>query len=380
MTRAPAMPGPGAAPPVGAPPRRRWAAAAALATVGAAALAEGWIAQRLLADPTAFADLLAAQAGVALATGLCAALLYRLGERDPLFLLFAVAVAFLGPVGVVGAAVAALFRLAFARRATPFLAWYASLFPTEEPDPTRALHESVVLRGRGPAKRSTVAPFADVMALGSLREKQSVLALIAERFRPPFAGALRAALNDAEPVVRVQAAAAVARIENGYLQRAMSLEERHAERPDDPELMLALARHYDEHAATGLLDEGRTRESAERALGLYLQLADRVRGGGVAEAAEAIGRLLLQLGRVEQAARVLRLMVADGAGGGPPPHGALGHYLECLYRLRRFAELREVCRRFAQDLEDPAVPDEIREAARLWAQGGEVRVREDATA
>ena len=101
---------------------------------------------------------------------------------------------------------------------------------------------------------------------------------------------------------------------------------------------------------------------------------------GLAEIADAIGRLLLQLGRVEQAARVLRLMVADGAGSGPPPHGALGHYLECLYRLRRYAELREVCRRFAEDLKNPAVSDEIREAARLWAQGGEVRVQEDALA
>ena len=94
-----------------------------------------------------------------------------------------------------GASFSAALRWVFARRSTPFERWYASLFPKMAASPTRALYERIALRGAGPAARSTVAPFADVIALGTVQEKQSVVTMVADEFRPAFAPALRSALT-----------------------------------------------------------------------------------------------------------------------------------------------------------------------------------------
>jgi hypothetical protein len=289
--------------------------------------------------------------------------IYRQGGRDPAFLLVAVSTASLGPMGAAGAGLGAALRWVFARRATPFEAWYAQLFPGLESCPTRELYERIVLRGAGPDARSTVAPFADVMALGSVQQKQAVITLIADEFRPAFAAALRNALNDAEPAIRVQAATASARIENRFLERGMALEERHAAAPEAPDILLELARYHDEYANTGLLDAGRAEAERRQALSFFERLA-RLRPGDP-EVVHAMGRLLLRLGQPEQALEHLELL----AKGARTPPEVLALYLECLYELRRTDQLRRAAQRLAGRSAAAGLPWEIREAVRLWAYG-----------
>jgi len=347
---------------------RRWLT---MLLLGGAAAAEGWLGHQLLQRPGDFLQLLPVHAATAAATAICAVLLYRRGERSPLFLLFVVSLIFLGPVCIPGIAVAALLRRGFAWRASPFAEWYDALFPPQETNPTRALYERIVLRGGGPGERSTVAPFVDVMALGSVREKQSVIALMAENFQPAFAEALRTALNDQEAAVRVQAAATVAHIENRFLQRAMALEQQSARSPDDPHLLLSLARLYDEQASTGLLDEGRARETAMRALSLYSRAIELRRGPADPAATEAIGRLLLQLDHPQEALDVLTSVIGQPAVS----PSTIGRYLECLFRLRRFDALRAACRHFCRPTGLVALPDEVLDAARLWVEGAGTAIK-----
>jgi polysaccharide biosynthesis protein PelE len=345
-----------------APPRagRRWPAPLFLA---AATGAEAWAWLPLLLDPAwTLPRLLSAHAGVALATLGGAAVLYRRGERSPLLLLFALSLAFLGPLGVAGSATAAALRRVFALRALPFARWHEALFPPQETNPTRALYERVVLRGGGPGRRSTVAPFVDVMALGTVQEKQAVIAMMAEGYRPAFAGALTAGLNDPEAAIRVQSASAVAHIESGFLRRAMALEARIAAAPEDPEAHFAMARLHEEHWASGLLDEGRRRETALRALACAIRHVELAGGRARPEVADSMARLLLSLGRAGEALEALRPSL-DRADPSPT---AVGLHLECLFRLGRFQALRAACRRHCGR---SGLPDEIHGAALLWAEG-----------
>ena len=329
-----------------------------LATVGAElALARAAFEAALPAT-----TLLALQAALSAVLLPACLLLHRAGARGPLGLLLLLCSAAMGPVGTAGAVLAMLLHRLFARRATPFAAWHAALFPEVEASPVRALYERIVLRGAGPDARGGVAPFADIMALGTVAQKQLVISVIAEEFRPAFAPPLRAALNDPEPAIRVQAATAMARIENRFLDRAIALEERRAAMPEDPASLLALARHHDAYAHTGLLDPARAAAEWRLALGLYEQLAARQPGDAGLE--QACGRLLLRLGRPAEALQRLAPMVGQGAA---PPE-VLAWYLECLYRLGERGALRRAAGQLAPQLAGSALPFAVREAIRLWAE------------
>ncbi|MDN3564992.1 hypothetical protein QWZ14_11535 [Paeniroseomonas aquatica] len=330
---------------------------ACLATTGAEA-AVAWAAFDAALPAT---TLLASQAALSAVLLAGCGLLYRGGARSPPGLLLLLGSAAMGPAGTVGAVLALLLHRLFARRATPFAAWHAALFPEVEVSPVRALYERIVLRGAGPDARGGVAPFADIMALGTVAQKQLAISVIADEFRPAFALPLRAALNDAEPAIRVQAATAMARIENRFLECAIALEERRSERPEDPLSLLALARHHDAYAHTGLLDAGRAASEWRQALELYERVAAlRPTDAGLEQAR---GRLLLRLGRPAEALQRLAPLVRQGAA---PPE-VLAWYLECLYRLGDRGALRRAAAELAPQIEGSALPFEVREAVRLWA-------------
>lgn len=336
----------------------------AVLTVLVVAALEAWLVLRVVAEPEAALSILPLHGLVALGLLLAAFGMRGSVTERPHFVLFVVATVFLGPFGVVGAAGAALLSRAHAWRATPFEEWYRALFPEERRDRTRELYEKVVLRGHGPAERSTVAPFADVISLGSLQEKQAAIALIASHFRPEFAVALRAALNDQEAAVRVQAAAAVARIEQQFLRRSIALEARRAADSSDPTLLMELAGHYGALSATGLVDETRAREAAESALALYIDVRDRTEDEAVrVAAAGAAGRLLLRLGRTDEAERLL----APTATSDRATPDVVAPYLEALFRLRRFVDLRQLCIRL-RDAGSEGLPEGVEDALALWTE------------
>lgn len=335
---------------------------AAVLTVLLASGTEAWLLLRFWQDAAELPRLLALHGGIAAGTAITAFGLRHHAGREPVFLVFVISVVFLGPLGVAGACLSAVMRRAFAWRDRPFAEWYASLFPEEPQDRVRALHDRVVQRGHGPRARVTVAPFSDVMALGTLQEKQAAIGLIAARFEPSFAPALRAALNDAEAAIRVQAASAVARIENRFLQRSMAIEERLTAKPDDPAILIEAARHHEAIATAGLLDEGRARQAAVEAVQLYRRLLSLPDARQLMEdAVTGAARMLLLVGEAEKAARLL----APVAARADAPATLLGLHLEALFRLHRFVDLREFCLRL-DAAREARLPKPLREALRMW--------------
>jgi hypothetical protein len=276
-----------------------------------------------------------------------------------LLLLTTAAMGVLGPLGTL--LVLAISKLN-QRSMMPFERWYLSLFPEARHEPARELYHRLVYR-RGGDAASSVAAFSDVMALGTVAQKQAALTLIADHFVPSFAPALRRALNDREAAVRVQAATAVARIENAFLERSMQLEAWVASPGVGAEAKLALARHLDELANTGLLDLRRARENRERALELF-RAAAATRPDDL-DLAKTCGRLLLRLERHEEAAEFLAGVVARLAFAPV----VFGWYLEALYRLGRLDEVRALCRDHGFRMREATeISDEMRMAIAMWIE------------
>jgi hypothetical protein len=288
--------------------------------------------------------------------------LWRAGEYDPLLAIFVTTTTFMGPFGASGSVLMALLRVLFQSQSVTFQEWHSSLFPQLEIDPVRQIYQQLAIRGAKPGETSSVAPFTDVIALGTVQQKQTVTALIADNFRPGYTPALKAALNDPEPAVRVQAATAAARIENHFLQQSLALEDARAQRPQDPELLKRLAHHAEARADTGLLDPEPASAARRQALAFYQQYAAQ-RPNDV-EITATISRLHLQLGSPDEALRQAETSVA--AGSCPP--SVVSCYLQALYNCGRFEDLRQACMHFRPALltREAVAGDNFIEAIHLW--------------
>ncbi len=123
-----------------------------------------------------------------------------------------VAAAIAGPVGAV-MGIVAVWLHARERPNVELLAhWYERIALAGDVDPVTSLCNAVAM-GRG--VQTTMVPppvFERVMADGTLEDRQTALGLIARRFAPSYAAALRLALVSPEPVIRVQAAAVAVKV------------------------------------------------------------------------------------------------------------------------------------------------------------------------
>ncbi len=268
-----------------------------------------------------------------------------------------------GPFGAAGSVLCALLYAWFRRSTTSFEEWYAALFPEQQVEGARTLFQEIVSEGRDDevAARS-IASFTDILAFGTFDQKQALLALIATYFRPAFAPALKSALGHPEPAIRVQAATAVAQIEQRFLRRSIDLDAELVRRPRDFPLVFAAARHYDDYAFTGLLDHDRQAENQRRAMRLYSAALELAPEDGRLEL--GMGRLLVRMGEYRIAADLL----AKAANAGRLKPGGAVWYLECLFRIGAFADLREAAARIVPLLDgDEGADPRLREAARLWA-------------
>ncbi len=288
----------------------------------------------------------------------CASPSCRTDLRLPLLL--TLATCFLGPIGSAGTLVAGVMTRRYARSATPFEEWYATLFPEVERVP--GLLQGAVA---GDSGHRSVAPFADVLSFGQLSQKQELITLIAGDFRPEFAHVLRMALNDTNNAVRVQAATAIARIEDEFLQRSLRLSAAVLEAPLDASRVLSLATLLDEYATAGIMDRERAAAAREQAVQAYVDYLQLV--GDDPAAQQAIGRLRLLAGDCAGAARWLE---QRGDAGSALPESRLV-YMEALFELGRFDELRRYAATHAHDLLlTDGLPLEARETAKLWAVAG----------
>ena len=277
-------------------------------------------------------------------------------------LAFLVTTAALGPVGAIGGLLTTLLLRAWGTQAPRIDLWLPAASGEDESARWNLLVRRLSRQPGAGEATSRVAPFADVMARGSIDQKQVVIALMANRFKPSYAPVLLGALSDADPSVRVLAAAAAARIENEYLPRSMHLEERYLRQRSDFTTAWKLATHHDEYANTGLFDETRTLAARLRALKLYRECATLRPTAQEVKHAEI--RLLVRLGRDDEAEQAIAPLLADERA----PAETLTWYVEGLFKRGRFGPLRDACRLLQGRPQALAqLPQTCRDAVRLWA-------------
>jgi len=269
----------------------------------------------------------------------------------------------LGPVGAFGSFLSVCFEGAFRPYASPFTEWYNRIFVEEDELENDAFLQRLAIGGDPVSGSIQLTSFRDILAFGTIDQKQAIIALIARRFTPAFAPALRLALEDPIAAVRVQAAAAAASIENRYAQRTIELT-RKAERYEaTTDAERDLARHYADFAQSGLVEEQRAAEAADQALAHF----DKVlaRHPNDTEALITSARLLLNRGEARDAVR--RLERAMSVSGVAAATAAL--YLEALVQLGRFVDVRRAARAWTGRFRDNDRDTErLNTALDLWVQ------------
>jgi tetratricopeptide (TPR) repeat protein len=264
-----------------------------------------------------------------------------------------------GPIGAIGTMLAIVLTVFHRRKESSFEDWYEALFPEAMVDSDAGLMARIRSNEKGEGQG--VAAFADILAFGTVAQKRELITLITKHFEPRFAGALKMALDDSNNATRVQAASAVAKIQDDVMSRSQALKKAAAN--GDSKSLLALARHHDEHGKTGLLDpEGSdaSRITALDAYRGYLQKEPEDPG-----ACAAVGRLLLQSGKFEETCAWLKQTIDRGNASSE----ATIAYMEALFRLRRFDELRVVARKYLKKSDSWITEDESVESLKLWAKG-----------
>ncbi|MFO0996107.1 MAG: hypothetical protein U1F33_05430 [Alphaproteobacteria bacterium] len=249
------------------------------------------------------------------------------------------------------------------RDAMSFDEWYRALFPEEgdEADDLHAVEKMAqnVIAGDG---RVSIGPLLDVLSHGTRPQKQVAIGVFTRRFHPAFAPALRMALRDSDSAIRVQAATSMTLIENNFLEHAMELERAAAEEPNAPERLRAVAKHHDDYAHTGILDPLRERRSRILALRNYLKYLRLNPNDG--ECRLATVRLFYHRKRYAIASRWIEQCMDDGIF----TINMAPWYMDCLYKLQRFADLRAFTKKYATELSRlDLFPIRVMETARLWS-------------
>ena len=286
----------------------------------------------------------------------------KIGRDARFMLLLGSTTAALGAFGAFGTLLSILLHLWFMQVSQTFAEWFATIFPRRKLSrPEKMFDDLTYGRDQNPMSYSVV-PFMDVMEIGSEAQKRKALGRMSEYFEPQFAPAFKKALVDSSNTIRVQAATAVTRIENQFLEELMKITELTRRYPKDANIRLALAEHYDDYAFTGILDMEREMVNRTRALEHYREYLE-MKPGDINVRIRA-GRLMLRLDRAVEAADWFARCLMDGYSS----DSLIIWYLESLFLAGRFEELRKNARlhrtRLRALYED--LP-QLAESVELWA-------------
>jgi polysaccharide biosynthesis protein PelE len=299
-----------------------------------------------------------------------AAALMRPDERDEHRLLqtLAVTLPFFSALAPVLLLLFYPLYLRFRATATPFAEWYRQLFPEDEGALSAQLYQSIVRRELPRSDYTPVVSYMDMISHGTVDQRIAVIAAVARNFRPVFAPVLKAAVADANPEVRVQAATAIAKITDDFVGRAQALEILLARNSEDTKCMRELAKAYDAYAYTGILDDTLEQNNRVRALQLWLNYCELAPGDR--DALLAVGRLLMRLERHSLAAQWLEKAFAEGRA----TRQSVLWYMEVLYAQGRTDALRALAAQTVTDLaQDRTLSPKAVSAAQLWATGAASR-------
>jgi hypothetical protein len=179
----------------------------------------------------------------------------RAGCNGAASLLLAFVVLVAGPLGAFGGLIIGWLSRPERGSVERLSAWYDRIsFSTELSATTR--RSDRILTGRV-ANLDAAMPqsFLGVLQSGSVRDKQTILGLIARRFHPDYLPVLNMALVSEEPVIRVQAAAVAAKIRMRLAERTEAALAAAADPTQPLDAVLMHVTDAEKYAACGLMEE-----------------------------------------------------------------------------------------------------------------------------
>lgn len=184
-----------------------------------------------------------------------------LAERMTAWIL-ALWVALLGPMGALAAWVAMLTATRSKENSLEDEEWYQRLRGPEDGgiELVTALRDDRAYTSEGVSLHS----FNQIMESGTVRQKQTILGLIAQSYEPALFGFLMDALRSPEVAVRASAAAVFARLRDKQTADLRQAED--LARSTDPRDLLQAATKFAEAAASRLMSELDSAEAHRRAL------------------------------------------------------------------------------------------------------------------
>jgi len=182
---------------------------------------------------------------------------------------FAITFLFLGPFGALIGLLFCLYYPYRIKKGKTFMEWYEGLFPTEYFEEKFPTYERMLAEQEDYSSKAHLVPFIDIMHSGTEEEKAEAINKILLYFRPSFMPALVLGLNDKNPIIRVRAATAVARLEQEALLRREQLEEVIKRNPQDEEAILALARSEEGYSQTAFVSDAEREEMLHKSISLY---------------------------------------------------------------------------------------------------------------
>ncbi|MFW0778221.1 MAG: tetratricopeptide repeat protein [Rickettsiales bacterium] len=295
-----------------------------------------------------------------------ATVLMKSGKENRFALLLMLTTATAGPYGAGGVMFAVILYFLFVRRSVSFDEWYDTIFPSVTRSQSQRVYDDIVVGRDESSKSYSVIPFLDVLSFGDELQKRQALSKMTSSFHPNFAPAFKKALSDDSNTIRVQAATAITKIENMFMERLMKLTRLKDQYDQEPVVVMALAEHYDNYAYTGLLDADREQANRKRALvhyQEYLQLDPNN-----LDVRTRIGRILMREKDYERACEWFAECIKTGHNS----ESISQWYCEALFNCGRFDDLRRFSGSYTPSSKEGAAtqPLPVKEALALWSGAG----------
>ncbi|MBF0380016.1 MAG: hypothetical protein HQL69_03305 [Magnetococcales bacterium] len=277
-----------------------------------------------------------------------------------LFLLLAGTTAMLGLVGIIGTFFVFILFLSYGKDSRPFDDWYAELFPDESRQYSEELADK--LRISTADTPGGLSPFKDILAFGNQSQKLSMIALITGHFKPAFASILQEAVNSPDNAIRVQAATAISHVENEYTKKSLVYEKQILEDPHNPELLITTAKHIDEYAFSGLLDDLSATTNRNKAIGYYKRYLELDKED--LQTISSIGRLLLKNGQIAEAEELLKKSITFDKDD----LKIVTWYMDALYQNGKYDLLNEIAEKYVDRfIKNTDFPIKVIQSIQMWA-------------
>ena len=250
---------------------------------------------------------------------------------------------FIGPFGSLIGLAATLRYLIYSQDADAFADWLESLFPEDESTASDKLFERISF-GLNDKDGEYVESFYDLMIYGSIINKQTLIARVTRYFKPALTPVLHMALQDENNIIRVQAAASIAKIEDEFFTSYREYETELMLDQDSYKANIAFSLSCIEYIESGILGDKRIHEIGYKTVKTLSKCLELFSTDDTPRF--LLGRLYLHLDDPQKSYDIVKPAIKEESFVIPE---MLSIFMQAMYQLRKFKELRAFCVKYTSN-------------------------------